>query len=595
MRLKKVVKTMACCLAVSFSMCIGLLGGVGTITTYAQENGEEAIGEAIAVDEQTLDDSQIVLEDNQLDDGFVDQADMVDASYEAVTAKYDFDTAYEILRILNEERKAAGLSTLTMDKDLMEAAMFRGGEISVSFSHTRPNGQRCFTICNKAYGENIAYGYKSASSVMQAWMESEGHRDNILDSRYSTVGIGVAVVDGSINYVQLFGIRNLVTVPSKPSNQTVAINVPLTSDSPVAFPVISYGGNTTSKVPEYTDSQTVFPTTDITSSYRTHVESFGWSGVASDRSDWEKNGGISGTLGLSKRLEGIEIKLSGNDNLGIRYRTHIESIGWESQWKADGQMSGTSGRSLRLEAIQIELTGSDSSKYDVYYRVHAESYGWLGWAKNGECAGTAGQSKRLEAIQIAVVPKGTYPSGIIGYSYVEVGKYADNGTHDGKINYSTHVEKYGDQLYVYDGSVSGTFGESKRLEAIRINVNNDLLGMEGGVRYTTHVEKYGWQQDISDSSKWCTNGQPSGTSGESKRLEAICIELYGDVAQQYDVYYRVHAEHFGWLGWAKNGAPAGTAGYSKRLEGIQIVLLPKGSAAPSTNPGKAGTSPYIAK
>ena len=85
---------MACCLAVSFSMCIGLLGGVGTITTYAEENGEVAIGEAVAVDEQTVDDSQIVLEDNQLDDGFVDQADMVDASYEAVTAKYDFDVAY---------------------------------------------------------------------------------------------------------------------------------------------------------------------------------------------------------------------------------------------------------------------------------------------------------------------------------------------------------------------------------------------------------------------------------------------------------------------------------------------------------------------
>ncbi|MBO5389509.1 MAG: hypothetical protein J6A59_15540 [Lachnospiraceae bacterium] len=243
----------------------------------------------------------------------------------------------------------------------------------------------------------------------------------------------------------------------------------------------------------------------------------------------------------------------------------------------------------------IDLTGSDKSKYDVFYRVHAQNYGWLGWAKNGEPAGTAGQSKRLEAIQVIVVPKGTAPSGIIGYSYIEVGKYADNGTKDGLINYSTHVQNYGDQSYVYDGSVSGTFGESKRLEGIRINLNNDLLGYSGNVKYTTHVQTYGWQGDPNDKTgaDWKSNGAMSGTSGESKRLEAICIMLDGEVANHYDVYYRVHSQTFGWLGWAKNGAPAGTAGYSKRLEGIQIVLLPKGSAAPSHNPGDAGVSAYI--
>ena len=44
----------------------------------------------------------------------------------------------------------------------------------------------------------------------------------------------------------------------------------------------------------------------------------------------------------------------------------------------------------------------------------------------------------------------------------------------------------------------------------------------------------------------------------------------------YDVYYRVHAQNFGWLGWAKNGEQAGTAGYAYRLEGIEILVLPKG-------------------
>ena len=72
----------------------------------------------------------------------------------------------------------------------------------------------------------------------------------------------------------------------------------------------------------------------------------------------------------------------------------------------------------------------------------------------------------------------------------------------------------------------------------------------------------------------------AGTNGQGKRLEAIRINLYGELANHYDVYYRVHAQSYGWLGWAKNGDAAGTAGKAKRLEGIQIVLVEKGKAGP---------------
>lgn len=52
-----------------------------------------------------------------------------------------------------------------------------------------------------------------------------------------------------------------------------------------------------------------------------------------------------------------------------------------STWKQNGVMSGTSGRAKRLEAICINLTGEMAVHYDVYYRVHAQTYGWLGWSK----------------------------------------------------------------------------------------------------------------------------------------------------------------------------------------------------------------------
>ena len=77
-------------------------------------------------------------------------------------------------------------------------------------------------------------------------------------------------------------------------------------------------------------------------------------------------------------------------------------------------MSGTSGQAKRLEAIRIRLTGELANHYDIYYRVHAQSFGWMGWAKNGEAAGTARYAKRLEAIQIVLTNSATEPNVAAG-------------------------------------------------------------------------------------------------------------------------------------------------------------------------------------
>lgn len=293
-----------------------------------------------------------------------------------------------------------------------------------------------------------------------------------------------------------------------------------------------------------------------TVTYRTHVQTYGWQG-------WKTNGMESGTTGLSKRLEGIEIKVSDPYvSGGITYRTHVQTYGWQG-WKSDGAQSGTTGEEKRLEAIQINLTGDMAEKYDVYYRVHAQTYGWLDWAKNGESAGTAGLAKRLESIEIKLVLKGGAAPGNTARPFVE----------QNDVTYRTHVQTYGWQDYMSNGVSSGTVGLAKRLEAIQISLKNP--GNIGGITYRTHVQTYGWQ-------RWVSDGAVSGTSGESKRLEAIEVKLTGQMAEKYDVYYRVHAQTYGWLGWAKNGASAGTEGLSKRLEAIQIVLVEKGQAAPGS-------------
>jgi uncharacterized protein YjdB len=221
--------------------------------------------------------------------------------------------------------------------------------------------------------------------------------------------------------------------------------------------------------------------------------------------------------------------------------------------------------------------------------VHAQSYGWLGWAKNGAPAGTAGLSKRLEGIQIIVVKKsenidknygGIVSSQVLPYISNGNSQTSISGADSVHVAYQTHVQSYGWQNWKYDGTLAGTTGESKRLEGINIKLTNK--DYSGGICYTAHIQGYGWQDDVNVSSLWKRDGEMSGTSGQSRRLEAIRIKLTGEMAEHYDVYYRVHAQSYGWLGWAKNGEPAGTAGYSKRLEGIEIVLVQKGGNPPGS-------------
>ena len=347
------------------------------------------------------------------------------------------------------------------------------------------------------------------------------------------------------------------------------------------------------------------PTPDVTTRYTTHVQTYGWQGDENNTSKWFTNGRMAGTSGQAKRLEAIKISVSGNVNLGIQYTTHCQSYGW-LPWSANGEMNGTEGEAKRLEAIKIQLTGADKEKYDVYYRVHAQSYGWLGWAKNGAPSGTAGYAKRLEGIQIVVVKKDTSAPGLNyagvnaasgvhqAKSYIAkagsspvVGNQATSNTNPSvagernvNIAYRTHVQTYGWQGWKYNGQMSGTSGQAKRLEGINIKLTNKPYS--GSIVYTTHVQTYGWQGNENNQNTWRHDGQMSGTSGQAKRLEAIRINLTGEMAAHYDVYYRVHAQTYGWLNWAKNGEAAGTAGLAKRLEGIQIVLVPKNGKAPAT-------------
>ena len=327
---------------------------------------------------------------------------------------------------------------------------------------------------------------------------------------------------------------------------------------------------------KYTDetgkefTATATKSTKMSVSYIVHGQDYGW------EKDWKKDGQTSGTEGQCKRLEAIQIKLPDDVSGSIEYRTHIQDIGWEKNWSKNGAVSGTEGQCKRLEAIQIRLTGEVAENYDVYYSVHAENFGWLGWAKNGEEAGTAGYGYRLEAIRIQLVTKGDKAPELVG-TIKEAMKAR-------LVGYQTHVQDYGTQAYVYDGDMAGTEGECKRMESIRMKLPSSV---NSSIQYRSHVQNIGWEK------KWASNGSLSGTTGQCKRLEAIQIKLSGDVAKNYDVYYRVHAQDYGWLAWAKNGESSGTEGYAKRLEAIEVRLVPKGTTP--NLPASANEKAFIKK
>lgn len=118
----------------------------------------------------------------------------------------------EILRLVNAERTKAGVAPLTLNATLCAAAQLRARELPTQFAHTRPDGTQCFTVLDqvgqryRTAGENIAAGQTSPAQVMSDWMNSPGHRRNILDASFTQLGVGYLQTDSGYGeyWVQLF-------------------------------------------------------------------------------------------------------------------------------------------------------------------------------------------------------------------------------------------------------------------------------------------------------------------------------------------------------------------------------------------------------
>lgn len=167
----------------------------------------------------------------------------------------------------------------------------------------------------------------------------------------------------------------------------------------------------------------------------------------------------------------------------------------------------------------------------------------------------------------------------VSADYVQIVHTGNGNQSEPYVNllYNTYVYGSGWGGISQNGETSGTVGQSKMVTGVALALTKQ--GYTGSIQFSGHIQNIGWQE-------WQTSD--SGIIGAdygSNRLEAVKIALTGDLAEQYDIYYRTHVQNFGWLGWAKNGEPSGSEGYSYRLEAIQIKLVAKGAAAPGSTSG----------
>ena len=190
-KIKSMMKLLAC--TVSAALCLSM-----SAAAYAEadvDGIQTTIGEAISTEAA----------ESPYDSALTDDIYASATGTLNISGTQNYTYASQVITLLNEQRVNNGLSPLTADSTLTAAAMQRAAETVIYFSHTRPNGSRCFTAFDGGWrGENIAAGQADPDEVITGWMNSTGHRENILEANYTSVGVGCFNYKGINFWVQCF-------------------------------------------------------------------------------------------------------------------------------------------------------------------------------------------------------------------------------------------------------------------------------------------------------------------------------------------------------------------------------------------------------
>lgn len=180
-------------------------------------------------------------------------------------------------------------------------------------------------------------------------------------------------------------------------------------------------------------------------------------------------------------------------------------------------------------------------------------------------------------IQLIILSSVVVTSSLAQHTFVNSQTLTPNATAATmpRLTYRSHVQNIGWMNFVQQGQLSGTTGRSLRLEAFSLQLANLPPGInaQNAIEYRAHVRSIGWQNFV-------RSGQVAGTTGRSLPVEAIQIRLRGGLERQFDIFYQVHLANIGWLGWARNGNTAGAVNAGAEVQALRIQLVPRGGAAP---------------
>ena len=135
--------------------------------------------------------------------------------------------------------------------------------------------------------------------------------------------------------------------------------------------------------------------------------------------------------------------------------------------------------------------------------------------------------------------------------------------------YQVHVEGYGWTEWKKNGQVAGTTGESRRVEAIRFRLIDKPETEEIFLHGNAHCENIGWCGFVPEN-------EVCGTTGEARKLEALQFSLVGKDADKYSIQFRSHSQDLGTQDWAKDSELSGSEGAGLRIEAIQLMITDKG-------------------
>ena len=259
----------------------------------------------------------------------------------------------------------------------------------------------------------------------------------------------------------------------------------------------------------------------------------------------------------------------------LTVRVHVNNVGFETaSLGSDGYYTYTASKAASGNYMQaVQIIPSDALKSAMktagltfYYVATVQYFGRLGWAPYGDYAGSTGNGTAMTNFEIGVVRQSVASTVNTEDHYISATSVAYTTKTTGASSWNAKK---------LNGSCSGTSTATIGMLAAKIQRANSSYGYSGTVKYSVRTTE---SDSSSNWSSWYSDYTGAGSSGSA--LRCIKMSLTGEMAQKYDIYYRVYIGGLGWLGWAKNGEKAGLTYSSLKINAVEIQIVPKGADAP---------------